>query len=262
MSYNTKKNAPISQQIKAYLNKESGLVCAARKEIQRRFDYLDWRYQRQILAAFLEGGKSDREWVYRKLYAIWDDVFLLKVEQLWQAYHEQRCAWVITKWFPEEYLLAYLPELEKASDYYHICLRLAGNEQFKWEPFRLSLCEYISIVEKRNLPVSNDEIKHRFFDELQQMCETEIPIDSNHLWQKGEVFNLLHIKDCNSAMFDLFSTRQELYTFFSEWNDQLKKRIYNCEEYKAFLADSDLGLETMVAIFRRVALEMIKAQTL
>ncbi len=65
-------NKPISVAIIGYMNKTGGKVTASRKEIERRFDALDWKYQKQILFAFLQSGATDREWAYRKLYTFWD----------------------------------------------------------------------------------------------------------------------------------------------------------------------------------------------
>ena len=67
MTYNTKKrNTPIATLIKNYINKKSGKVSDSRNEIQRRFDYLDWKDQKKIVLAFLESGKTDRQWAYSK----------------------------------------------------------------------------------------------------------------------------------------------------------------------------------------------------
>lgn len=68
MSYITQRNRPIATLIKWYSDKKSGKVSDARKEIIRRFDYLDWNVQKKILMAFLDAGQSDRQWAYRKIY--------------------------------------------------------------------------------------------------------------------------------------------------------------------------------------------------
>ena len=73
MTYNTKKrNTPIATLIKNYINKNSGKVSDSRNEIQRRFDYIDWKDQKKIVLAFLESGKTDRQWAYSKALDYWD----------------------------------------------------------------------------------------------------------------------------------------------------------------------------------------------
>ena len=71
-----KHNTPIATVIKNYLDKDGGKVIVSRNEIDRRFYALDWRYQKQILFAFLQSGKTDRDWAYRKLNVVWDDCFI------------------------------------------------------------------------------------------------------------------------------------------------------------------------------------------
>ncbi|MBO5538049.1 MAG: hypothetical protein J5965_11905 [Aeriscardovia sp.] len=67
------KNRPIATLVKWYADKKSGKVSDARKEIQKRFDYLDWKDQKRILLLFLQAGKSDRIWAYSKIYRQWDN---------------------------------------------------------------------------------------------------------------------------------------------------------------------------------------------
>ena len=80
------RNRPIATLLKWYADKGSGKVTDARKEILRRFDYLDWRVQKRIALAFLQGGKSDREWAYRKIYRLWDKCFQEPVRRLWEEH--------------------------------------------------------------------------------------------------------------------------------------------------------------------------------
>ena len=56
------KNTSTSLLLKRFTDKQSGKVSEARREIQRRFDYLDWNVQKRILLYFLDSGKSDRMW--------------------------------------------------------------------------------------------------------------------------------------------------------------------------------------------------------
>ena len=96
---------PIATVIKDYLNKQGGKVTSSRNDIERRFNALDWRYQKQILYAFLQSGKSDREWAYIKLFRVWDNCFIPTLQELWQKYHEESLTWLIIRYFPEYDLL-------------------------------------------------------------------------------------------------------------------------------------------------------------
>ena len=90
-------NRPISIAIKGYLDKDGGKVTASRKEIEWRFNALDWKCQKQILFAFLQSGMSDRKWAYKKLYALWDDCFIPQIKDLWESYHEIEVSWLIIR---------------------------------------------------------------------------------------------------------------------------------------------------------------------
>ena len=49
-----KRNTPIATLFKNYADKKSGKVSESRREIQRRFDCLDWKDQKKIILAFLD----------------------------------------------------------------------------------------------------------------------------------------------------------------------------------------------------------------
>lgn len=54
------RNRPIATLIEWYSDKKSGKVTDARKEIQKRFDYLDWNVQKRIVLTFLQ-SRVDRQ---------------------------------------------------------------------------------------------------------------------------------------------------------------------------------------------------------
>ena len=95
---------PIATLIKNYVDKKSGKVSEARDEIKWRFRAQDWTVQKKILAAFLEGGKTDRRWAYSELLDLWDNSFEEKVKELWEKYHEDRCKWVVIRYLPLDYV--------------------------------------------------------------------------------------------------------------------------------------------------------------
>ena len=105
MIYNIKKrNTPIATLIKNFVNKKSGKVIESREEIQRRFDYLDWKDQKKIVLAFLDSGKKDRQWAYAKTLEYWDKSFEPKIQKLWERLHEGNSSWAVIRHFPVEYL--------------------------------------------------------------------------------------------------------------------------------------------------------------
>ena len=101
---------PIATIIKWFVERKNGKVVESRKEIQRRFDGLDWSVQKKVILAFLNSGKTDREWVYEQLIWFWDEAFLPKVKEVFEKYHEKHG----------------LPAVSVISDLHIYCLRKGG----------------------------------------------------------------------------------------------------------------------------------------
>ena len=139
------KNRPIATLVKWYADKKSGKVSDARKEIQKRFDYLEWDDQKRILLLFLQAGKSDRIWAYSKIYRQWDDCNLETLKTLWEKYHKDTCAWSVIEHFPIEYVMANAIQLEETNGYYHLCQRLASNPSYVIDRTKLRDKEYLFI---------------------------------------------------------------------------------------------------------------------
>lgn len=74
MKNSTKYNRPIRFVLKEYIERKKGKVVEARKELQRRFNGLDWNIQKKILLAHLISSKSDREWAYPLLLNYWNEI--------------------------------------------------------------------------------------------------------------------------------------------------------------------------------------------
>ena len=144
--YNKKRNTSSDLLLKRFTNKKSGKVEEARKEIKARFDYLDWSVQKRILYAFLSSGKTDRAWAYAKLLRYWDDCFIPVIESLWNQNHEIKCSWPIIRHFPEEYVSKNLDLLSNGDNYYFICRRLAHHPGFHIDRSRLTITEYLSVL--------------------------------------------------------------------------------------------------------------------
>ena len=140
------RNRPIVSLVKLYLDKKSGKVSDARKEIQKRFDYLDWKDQKRIILAFLQSGKSDREWAYGKIYRQWDVCYLEPVKALWEKYHENVCAWSVIQHFPIDYVRENASQLEKVNGYYHLCQRLAEDAAYQIDRSKLHDKEYLLVI--------------------------------------------------------------------------------------------------------------------
>lgn len=172
MEYKKRKhNAPISTVIKCYLDKESGKVSAARKEIEWRFNALDWRYQKQILFAFLQSGKSDREWAYKKMYAVWDDCFVPVVKELWEQHHEKHLSWLVIHFFPKDYLRKEFESLSEGRNYYFLYQRLHDDHDFVLDRTRLNEADLLAVRHQLGETIADDEIIDLFFLLIYKLCK-------------------------------------------------------------------------------------------
>ena len=166
-----KRNRPISIAIKGYIDKSGGKVSASRKEIEWRFDALDWRYQKQILFAFLQSGMSDRKWAYKKLYALWDDCFIPQIKDLWELYHEIEASWLIIRFFPKEYLKKEFDKLSEGRNYYFLCQRFADDKDFVVNKTKLSEADLLAMKYDLGEPITEDDVRYLFNLVIYKLCK-------------------------------------------------------------------------------------------
>ena len=103
-----RRNRPIVNLIKWYSDKQSGKVSDARQEIQRRFDGLDWRHQKQIMSLFLDGCATDRRWALKQLYLHWDSSFENKIEQMWDECNDFEYVCTVNHCMPMDFVLKHI----------------------------------------------------------------------------------------------------------------------------------------------------------
>lgn len=245
MSYTIRKrNTPIATLIKNYINKNSGKVSDSRNEIQRRFDYLDWKDQKKIMQAFLESGKTDRQWAYSKLVDFWDKSFEPKVKALWEELHEDKCSWVVTRHFPVDYLSKNIAQFTGDRDYYFICLRLAEDKNYVIDRDKLSLSDYVSVLYHTDRPVSDEEASDFLFKTVYNVCteayHSFTRLDRYSEADKTTIVSPINFQDVNLVYWYLHKMELlEVLWKFDSWNATVQKAILGSTEYKAI---SNAGL--------------------
>lgn len=169
-----KRNRPISTVIKEFLDKKGGNVVTARKEIEWRFDALDWRYQKQILFAFLQSGKSDRVWAYKKLLVLWDDCFIPVLQELWEKHHEMQLSWVVIQYFPMEYLKKKFVHLSVfGRNYFFLCQRLLEEKDFVLDRARLNEPDLLMVKSRLGEKIADDYVMDLFFLMIYKICKQD-----------------------------------------------------------------------------------------
>ena len=234
MIYKTqKRNTPIATLIKNYVNKKSGKVAESRKEIQRRFEHLDWKDQKKILVASLDSCKSDRQWAYSKLYHHWDKSFEAKVKKLWDELHEPMCAWPIIRFFPISYVKENMASFTGERDFYFISLRLAEDPNYVIDKSKLRTVDYLAVLYYSGRTLSEDEAIDMLFEIVHDLCISGFSIYEQKGMNYDEgVFNLSKHLSINRAYNYLFMMDHlRAIRFFDEWNREVHKYIIDSPEY-------------------------------
>ena len=234
-----KRNTPIATLIKNYINKKSGKVPESRKEIQRRFDYLDWKDQKKIMHAFLESGKSDRLWAYSKLVDNWDKSIEPRIKELWEQSHEGKSSWVVIRYFPTEYLSQNIDKFTDDRDYYFICLRLAKDKSYIIDRSKLSITDYLSVLYHTDRPLSDGEARDLLYKTVHDVC-TEDGEYTQLSWypDKGEdeIIGPILFQKVNLAIYYLRKMDLiDVVRKFEMWNEEVERAVFSSSEYKAVL---------------------------
>ncbi len=242
-----KHNAPIATIIRNYKDKKSGKVTTSRKEIQWRFDCLDWKDQKKIMAAFLESGKKDREWAYSQIFDNWDDSFISKVKELWETYHEFKCSWSVIRYFPLEYITEHMDEFTEERDYYYICLRLAKNKEYIIDEERLSKIDYLSVLYHTGRNLTIRKAHDIFFDIVHDCCVNHISITKlEHLGEgkRSDVITPANFREINLAIYYLRKLEKTvILCLFDIWNQMVEEAIFNSIEFKSIKREDILEYE-------------------
>lgn len=261
--YYKKRNTPIATLIKRYINKKSGKVVDSRNEIQRRFEYLDWKDQKKILLAFLDSGKTDRQWAYLQLLSYWDAAFEPKVKELWEQLHEEKCAWVVIRHFPVEYVSQNIASFTGMRDYYFICLRLALDKNYVIDKEKLSHKDYLAVLYHTGRTIDPDEAEDMLYETVHRICMRPLPdyvtwiLDRYADTSKGSIISPINFNPINIVFYYIRKLNCNFVIHrFEDWNAMVQKNISESPEYKKLLDD---GLDdedyknSMMKISRRYA---------
>lgn len=236
MKKNYQRNSPIVTVIKNFINKKSGCVSISRNEIQRRFFGLDWTHQKKIILAFLESGKTDREWTYSVLLNFWDVSFEEKVKELWEKYHEEKCAWIVIRHLPKEYIKEHMSELSHGRNYYFICRRMTDDSDFVIDKSKLSARDYLMVIFHAQRHLDDAEATDILYEIVRDICFNPFPsmeLSTHILIDRKEVVGASHFSNISLAEYYLgVMYKDDVVNSFSNWDAATKKKIGESQEYK------------------------------
>jgi len=238
MDKRIQRNRPIATVIKNYLDKKSGKVTESRNEIQRRFFGLDWKDQKRIMSAFLDSGKADRDWAYSRLLDLWDSPFEEQIKDLWDKYHEYKCAWIIIRHFPLDYIRKNMEQFKEDRDYYFICLRLANDKDYTIDREKLSKTDYLAVLYHTEREITDDDARDTLYGIVHDCCFSDSFLARlEHVGEgrRGNLVTPANYRDVNLAIYYLLRLdKEDVVQQFREWNEKVEDVIYNSPEFKAF----------------------------
>ena len=251
-----KRNAPIAQLIKNYTNKKSGKVSESRKEIQWRFKYLDWKDQKKIILAFLDSCKTDRQWAYTMALGLWDKSFEPKIKELWEKFHEERCSWIVVRYFPTEYISENIEKFTHRRNYFFICMRLANDKNFVLEKDKLSNTEYLAVAYHTGRCIKEDEGRDILYNIIHDVCldNNNFSLDRNAYYDDVKEITPILFQDVSLAVYYLQKLNcQQTVSQFYEWNNLVTKSIFESQELKDLEKDDFLNRFTCMNVAKKYA---------
>ena len=261
MIYNIKKrNTPIATLIKNFVNKRSGKVTESREEIQRRFDYLDWKDQKKIIMAFLDSGKKDRQWAYSKTLDYWDKSFEPKMQELWESLHEEKSSWTVIRYFPVEYLSKNIEKFTEERDYYFVCLRLAKDKAFEIDRSKLSNTDYLAVLYHTGRSIEEKDAGSLLYENVHNICldcDPYFALDKYASVSKGTIISPISFKKVSLALYYIKKLGlSSLASEFEQWNKKVMESEFESPEFKAipiYDIDEVAYIHQMIHIARKYA---------
>lgn len=228
-----KKNQPIALIIEDYVNKRSGKVVESRKEIRHRFAFLDWTDQKKILVLFLNSGKLDREWAYTVLLEIWDNDFKPIIEKLWKQYHEDKCAWVIIRHFPINYLKENMESLAKDRNYYFICKRIGHDNKVNIDRERISESDYLALLNELGETIDTDEGLDIMFRMVHDLCVKPLDYSKTPFVEHNQPISSMDFPVIRKGLFHLQNMGCHLAVEeFEQWDKNAKDCLIESPEFR------------------------------
>lgn len=252
-------NQPIRRLLRDFEDKKSGKVVESRREIRRRFDYLDRPQQVRFLKACFQSCKSDREWAYEEVTAHWDPKFRDIISDLWHEFHEGGARRCIVKHFPIEFVAQEIESLDNKETYYDLCLRLCCYGKFSIDKNRLTPLQVLSLYVKTGYEASDAEIIAQLYRLL-----INVATDDYLLFEKIDRNVKPRCEDfspCRKASYFIMEMqRYSILGQWKSWNIHLQHMLDSSNEYHTIktspISDYEYR-EQMSSLFKKYMIEYL-----
>ncbi|MBP5505311.1 MAG: hypothetical protein J6X89_04320 [Bacteroidales bacterium] len=141
-------NEPVGTLLAWYSDKKSGKVSYAKKELKRRFEGQSFPVQKQILMAFLGGGKTDIVWAGKYLRDNWIPSFGDIVLERWRQTRIPVLANSVLQHMSDDIVLQEQDSLSEDCGYAFLCARIGNNTAFKIDQERLTDLDWFYVMAK------------------------------------------------------------------------------------------------------------------
>ncbi len=187
-----KSSVSTSTLIDWYADKKSGKVAMATKELTARFHRECVENQRDILEAFLSGGKKEVEWAGRRLRDCWFNSLSDAVASCWRRTHNPILALAVLRHMPTSFIMTEQEGLASASKYAYVCVRLGNEKGFQMDNDRLTVPDLLYVWAKWDIgKSSNVNVPYVADIFLQEYLDEEDGIPSETigliLWSLGRL---------------------------------------------------------------------------
>lgn len=252
-------NQPIRRLLRDFEDKKSGKVVESRREIRRRFDYLDRPQQIKFLKVCFQSCKSDREWAYEEVYNHWDPKFKDIIADLWHKFHEGGARRCIVKHFPIEFVAQEIESLDSKETYYDLCLRLCYYGNFSIDKNRLTPLQVLSLYVKTGYEASDAEVIEQLYRLL-----VNVATDDYLLFEKIDRNAKPRCEDfspCRKAFYFIMEMqRYDILGQWKSWNIHLQDLLESSSECRMIKSSpiSDYEYrEQMSALFKKYMMEYL-----
>ena len=208
----------------------------AMRQLRLRFVGLDKKEQMKVIMHHLRREKPHREWAYACLLDLWDEAFEPIIADLWEQYHEEKCAWTIIRHLPADYVLEQKEKLSIGKNRPFVIRRLCEEKDYDIDAEELNPYEYIWILSTSGRTISADKAWHILVEATKEVCKEKSYDD----YDQGETFSA----KLNKILYHLDKMGRSLTTtIYREWYQSAVEGFTDSQLWNWYRIASQLKLD-------------------
>lgn len=251
-----------------YTNKNSKRVKYAGEKLRKVFLELPPVEQRKVGLALLTGGKTDTEWVCKRLdnykpnwnkdwVVNWHPCYSDAVEDVWVRFKGKSCGKLLIQFLDKNIVQKHLDELLEYDElYFGLCNRFIHEDWFKFDKEKLARCTYInaylSILSQTADGITDEEatrLLYQWIATVSAICKKKYSTFKSEkiFWRYGnEEHRVIYAWGMDTAIFYLLKMKKHnVIAKFLKWDQTV------CDAYLETLGkgkDSEENQERFVDV--------------